>query len=350
MIMDSKQKLIEAKTLRQFLTRLFKKAGMLQSHALQVAEGLVATSLRGVDSHGIRLAPHYVKEVVAGRINPRPSFAFHKNAPGAGIVDADDSLGIPAGIFAIDQCMKLSKKTGIAAVAVKNSSHFGAAALYALRAARKGYLAFAFTHTESLVVPFGAKRPVLGTNPICIAAPCAGEDPVCIDMSTTNVTWNKLQMLKAAKATIPAGWALDKEGRVTTDYRAAEFLTPIAGYKGYGLGLMVEILSGVLAGGKLGPELTPMSPINSKKRELGHFFMIIDIAAFDSLSRFKRRMKSLATLLRSQRPAQGVRNVFVAGDPEKIMYRKRSKAGILVDASLIEEFNNLSKQFGIASI
>ena len=348
--MDSKQKVIQAEPLWQFLTRLFKKAGMPQSHALQVAESLVETSLRGVDSHGIRLVPHYVKEILAGRVNPRPKFVFHKTALGTGVLDADDSLGIPAGIFAIDQCMKLSKKTGIAAVAVKNSSHFGAAALYALRAARQGFVAFAFTHTESLVVPFGAKRPVLGTNPVCFTAPCAGEDPICLDMSTTNMTWNKLQMFKAAKASIPAGWALDKEGRITTDYRAAEFLTPVGGYKGYGLGLMVEILSGVLAGGKLGTELTPMSPINNKKRNLGHFFMVINISAFDSPKRFERRMKSLATLLRHQKPAKGVRNVLVAGDPEKIMYRKRSKAGIPVDASLIEELNSVGKQFDMLGL
>jgi ureidoglycolate dehydrogenase (NAD+) len=348
--MNSKQRLITAKKVQQFLTQLFIKADLLPNHASQVAEGLVNTSLRGVDSHGIRLAPHYIKEIIAGRINTRPTFTFHKTAAGAGSLNAHHSLGIPAGIFAIGQCIKLAKKTGIAAVAVKDSSHFGAAALYALRAAKQGFIAFAFTHTERLVVPFGAKRPVLGTNPICAAVPCLGEDPICLDMSTTNMTWNKLQMFKAAKAPIPAGWALNKEGKETLDYRAAEFLTPIAGYKGYGLGLIVEILSGVLAGGKLGPELTPMSPINSKKRELGHFFMVINIAAFDSPKRFERRMKSLVTILRRQEPAKGTRKVLVAGDPEKIMFQKRSKAGIPVADSLLEEFNVLSTQFGIMSL
>ncbi len=336
-----KTKLIKAQKLEKILITMFSRAGLTASAASSVSKSLVETSLRGVDSHGIRLAPHYLNAIICGRVNPKPLFSFKKTASGTGILNADHALGIISGLAAIDKALALAKKNGIGAVAVKNSSHFGAAAIYTLRAAKKGFLGFAFTHTESLVVPFAGKKPVLGTNPISFSAPCYGEDPICLDMSTTNLTWNKLQMLKNQKASIPAGWAVDKFGEITTSHKLAEFLTPVGSYKGYGLALMVEILCSLLSGGKLGTQIAPMIPMNKQKRHLSHFFMAINIRAFTSVNIFSKRIKSLVQNLRLQSPAKGFDEIMVAGDPEKKNFKKRFKIGIPVSEDLLKDLEGL---------
>ncbi len=336
-------KFVNHKKLEKLISSLFVGAGINPKDAQVVSAELVMTSLRGVDSHGIRLVPHYLREILAKRIKSNPKIAFVKTAPAVGILDADHSLGIIAGTAAMDKAMELGKKTGVAAVAVKNSSHFGAAAIYALRAARRGFISWAFTNTESLVVPYGGKRPVLGTNPICFAAPCEGEEPICLDMATSSFAWNKLQMLKITKSKIPIGCAVDEQGNLTTSFQMAKFLTPLATYKGYGLGLMVEILSSLLSGAPLGPELTPMSPINNKRRKVSHFFMVLDVSAFESPGRFARRMKVLVNMLRRQKPAKGFKEVLVAGDPEKKILKKRSRVGIPVPADLLDEFEKMAR-------
>lgn len=340
-------KKVSFQKIRGFLLELYGAASVPEVLGKIVINNLVATSLRGVDSHGIRLAAHYLAEIKAGRINIRPRLKFKQKSPTTGILDADHTFGIVAGLEAVNHAVKLAKKYGTGAVAVKNSTHFGAAAIYSIMAAKQNMLAFSFTHVESLVVPFGGRKTVLGTNPICFAAPMAGEDPFCLDMATSAATWNRVMMHKKENRPLPKSWAVDSMGNTTVNPREAVGLMPLAGYKGYGLALMVEIVSSLLSGAPLGPELTRMFPPAGSKRKLGHFFMVIDIARFVPVNVFKRRIKLLATLLRRTPSAKGQDKVLVAGDPEKIHYKARRRSGIPVAQSLINDFNSLAENFGI---
>ena len=340
------QTLVSHQKLRRFACKLFESTGLSHPIYDQVVNSLVDTSVRGVDSHGMRLIPHYLQAIILGRINKNPKFSFKKTAASTGILDADHGFGIIAGLTAINQAINLAQKTGIGAVAVKNSSHFAAAAIYSLKAAKTNMIGLSFTHTASLVLPFNGKRPFLGTNPICFCAPIEGEDPFCLDMATSQVSWNKVLDYKAKNIKLETGWACDHYGNPTTDPKTAEVLLPMAGYKGYGLALMVEIICSLLTQMPFGHDIKKMYPVDNQRRRLGHFFMALDISKFVSVKIFKKRIKQLCDQLRHEPSVNGVK-VMVPGDPEKITAKNRRKTGIPLSSADIENFRQIAQNLKV---
>ena len=249
-------------------------------------------SLRGVDSHGVRLLNHYVLSAVKGRKNPKPNYKFYKSFPALGVLNADNAFGHAAGIKAIDICMKIANKLGVGIVAVKNSSHPGALASMTLRAARKNYIAFAFTHADSLMLSHNGKKSYFGTNPICFAAPRKEKEPFCIDMATSMISWNKLLKLRNQKKFLPDNLAADFEGKVTKNPSKARSLLAAGSYKGYALASMVEILCGIFTGMNFGQSIPAMYkfPMN-KPRKLGQFYIVFKPNAAVSLNVFLKRMQ-----------------------------------------------------------
>jgi len=335
---------VDAKDIKTFFSEVFKAINIPKKIYDLVVDGLVETSLRGVDSHGIRLMPHYIRAAKSGRINKHPKITFKKTSLATAMLDADHTFGIAAGNIAMQKAIKIAKKTGISAIAVKNSTHFGAAAIYSLLAAKNDMIGLSFTHTDSLVLPFGGKKAYLGTNPICFAAPCLKEEPFCLDMATSKIPWNKLLVYRSKKQKLEPNWVADENGIATTDPEKAIALLPLGGYKGYGLAIMIEILSSLLTGMAFGPHVKSMYPLDNEKRKLGHFFIAIDIAKFEDLQLFKKRMASLVKELRSVPPAKGFSNVAVSGDPEKNMHKTRSKKGIPLLEQQGEEFISIAKE------
>jgi len=317
--------------------------------ARDVTDALVQTSLRGVDSHGVRLVPHYIRAIKIGRINPRPKISFTKTAGATGVVDANNGHGIYAGLFAMRKAISLAKKHGVGAVTVTHSTHFGAAGIYALEAAHNNMIGLSFTHSDALVVPYGGTNPVLGTNPIAFAVPCAGEKPVCLDMATSQISWNKLLMHRAFHEPLPYGVAVDANGIETQDSMVANALLPLGGYKGYGLAFMVEVFSSLLTGMPFGSGISHMFPLDKKKRNLGHFMIAINIASFQSVTTFRRRLKQEIEKIRRQKPVLGIDQVLVAGDPEKKMYAKRIKEGIPFTQEQCNEFEMVAKELNIST-
>ncbi|HET6340179.1 MAG TPA: Ldh family oxidoreductase [Polyangiales bacterium] len=310
--------------------------------AIQVAEpsiehvvgATVEASLRGVDSHGIQLLPHYHRAARAGRVNRTPSFTVTKRSAAAALLDADSAFGHHAAVVAIELAEELASKAGVGTVAVCHSTHFGSAAYAPLMAARRGHLAFGFTNADGLVRAFGATRAMFGTNPVCITAPLDGEDPCCLDMATSTVSWNKILNHRTQQAQLGAGWAADAAGQATQDANAARMLEPVGGYKGFGLGMFVEVLCGLLAGGPIAHEILPMftAPL-TERRNLSHFFAVVDIAAFTDPASFRARLTALAQSIR----ALG-KDVMIPGDPEKRALAHRSVHGIPMTEERFAEF------------
>lgn len=342
-----KEKRFSHQSITTLLQELFVAAGYQKAHAKHMADSLVTTSLRGVDSHGIRLTPHYVRAMLAGRFNKNPKFKFKNTAPGTSIMDADHAHGIIAGTAAMEQAIKNAKRSGIGAVAVQNSTHFAAAAIYTIPAAKQDMIGICFTHAEALMAPHGGSKGFFGTNPICFAAPCAGEEPFILDMATSSVTRNRVLFCKENGLTLEDGCALDASGAVTTDPNQVAAFIPFGTHKGYGLATMVEIFSALLSGMAFGPFVNPMLPASKKRRRLGQFFMAIDIKRFQSVPTFKRRLKQMMTLLRDQKPAKGFSKVLVAGDPEKLSLVERGRQGIPVGEDLLKNFNLLCEQLQV---
>ena len=182
---------------------------------------------------------------------------------GTALLDADHALGHHAGAVAMDQAIEFAKRSGIGAVAVKNSTHFGAAAYIGLRAPAHDCLGFASTNADALVKAHGAREAFFGTNPVCFTAPLEREEPFCLDMATSLVSWNKVVNRRRENSPIPASWAFDASGTPVTDPNRAVTLNPAGEYKGYGLGMMVDILCGILSGGPVGREIRRCTPLPS---------------------------------------------------------------------------------------
>lgn len=338
---------VKAADLRRFLGKLCGKAGISRPDATCLVEGLIETSLRGVDSHGVRLMPHYMRAVAFGRVDSAAKPVFKRTGRSAGVLDARHGFGIPAGIAAMDKAVMVARATGLGAVAVKNSSHFGAAAIFALHAARKNMIGFACTHSDALVFPYGGARVFLGTNPVCFAAPCVGRHPFVLDMATSRISWNKLREHRTRNAKLGPALAADRRGVTCTDPHVAVGLLPAADYKGYGLGLVVEILCSTLTGMPAGPQISRMFPVDGRRRRLGHFFMAIDINRFTDIRSFRSRLSALLKALRTVPPAPGAKKVQVAGDPEWSCYADRSRHGIPISCEELADFVSVATLFGM---
>jgi len=331
--------------LKEFCKAALAKKNASDDVIFHASESLVQTSLRGVDSHGIRLLPHYLKAIDAGRINPRPNYKFKKTNVATGMLDADHSIGHAAGAMGMLKAIEIAAESGIGCVAVYNSTHFGAAAYFSLLAAKRDMIGLSFTHADSLMLSYRGKRAFFGTNPISFAAPCDREEPFCLDMATSLVNWNKILQYRERKAAIPHGWGYDSEGNETNDPGKVTFLSPIGDYKGFGLSMVVEILCSLLANMPYGRDLTKMfSDSLEKKRFLGHFFIAINIGSFVDVPVFKRRLKELMDRVRSEPPLNAEHPVMVPDDPEKKNYKLRIKKGIPVDDATMKSFLELAKK------
>ena len=337
-----------SKTQRIFLDKLI-ELGVNASSARHVSESLIQTSLRGVDSHGIQLFPHYCSVVESGRINRDPIFSFAVGGPSVGTLDADSGFGHHSGWVGMTHAIDMAKDTGLGAVAVKNSSHFRAAAYFGLEAANRGCLGLAFTNADSLIKAHGARVAMTGTNPVCFCAPMLSEEPFCLDMATSVVSWNKIVQHRRLGVDIPSDWACDENGEAVVRPESARTLLPAGGYKGFGLSLMVDILCGVLAQGPISKELLPMYQQLDVQRRVSHFFVAIDISRFVALNNFVSRLQEIASITRSLPTLDG-EIVQVPGDPEKRSFEQRSASGIPVDQAKFIELLQVAPELQSANM
>ena len=331
--------------LRELLEKELKILKLNDDSIKHVVNSLIDTSLRGVDSHGINLFPHYVNAIKNGRINKNPNFSYEKKTKAVAILNADGAIGHHSGAVAIEEAIKLAKKYGISAIGVKNSSHFGAAAYFSLMASQKNMLGFSFTNADALVKVTNAKESFFGTNPICFSAPMLDEEPLCLDMATSMISWNKKNNYQRENMLLEENWAYDIYGKTTLDPNKAKYLAPIGDYKGYGLGMMVDVLCAGLTNSIYSKDILPMySSDITKRREISHFFMVIDINSFLDSKIFESTLQTIANRIRKLEKS-GDKPVMIPGDPEKHTKKIRIKSGIPIDSEKFEEFLKINISF-----
>ena len=337
--------------LRDFAFDVLKALGVDAESARFTAEGLCHASLRGVDSHGIRLLPHYVAAVQHGRINRKPDFAFRQMTASTGVLDADHGFGHAAGMRAMAEAIALGRKSGTGHVAVRNSSHCGAMSYFALEACKHDMIGMAFTHASPKVRSPNSTGCFFGINPLCMAAPMEGEDPFCFDSAPTAFTANKVKIYRDRNEALPENVAADSRGVMTTDPNRAEQLIPIGDYKGFGLAAIVDVLCGMLTGMPFGPHISMMylDPMN-RKRFLGQFYTAIRIDAFQDVAIFKSRMKEMALQVRSQQRRFPDEPTMIAGDPEKRIQSVRMREGIPIPGYDMERFDKIADEHGISTV
>lgn len=304
--------------------------------AVIVAESLVEAELEGQPGHGLARLAFMLDRLRQGLINPRPAFRVSGDRPGAAALDADNALGPVAGVHAMKLAVELARTAGVGLVAVRRSNHLGALAYYLREACQAGLVGLAFTNTPPAMAPPGTTTPYLGTNPIAAGFPTSTE-PVIVDMATSQVA--RGHILRAARMgePIPEGWAVDAEGQPTTDPEAAigGGLLPMGGAKGFALALLVEILSGVLSGAAVGPEVAGTFAASSRESNVGHCFVAIDPDALGP--GFVKRMDSLTADVRrlgghvpgDRRHTERARRLIEGVDlPEALISDLRDRAGM----------------------
>ena len=312
---------------------------------------MVWADLHGIDSHGAGMLPTYHASLVAGHLNPRPRIVVLRENASTALLDGDGGLGHLAADRAVDLAIEKARASGVGIVAVRNSRHFGAGGAYAERAAARGLLALVTSTTPTAaVVPTRGASPLLGTNPITFAAPATRDAPFLLDMATSTVSRGKLDERWRRGEPIPRGWASDARGRPVTDGRAASRLrrlSPLgsdaerASHKGYGLAVMVEILSGLLPG--VGEAAADG---RASRTEVGHCFQVIDPAVFRAPDEFASGVDHLLRRLRAGPSLDPEQPVLVAGDPERDQLARRRAAGIPLSRVIVEQLRAVAVASG----
>lgn len=345
---------VNREDLSRFMQAALVAAGADQASAEAVTRALITASRMGTDSHGLRLLPHYLQALKGGRINGAPNMVFHQRLAATGFLDADDGLGHLAGYSAMEHATTMAEVTGMGAVAVGNSSHFGAAGCYALAAAERGYVGMAFCNSDPFVLLHNGATPFHGTNPIAFAAPVEGEAPYLLDMATSSVPWNRVQQFGAIGRELPDQVAADASGKVSRDPSEIAALLPLGGngfgFKGAGLGGMVEILSSVLSGMQHGFNLLPMGgPDMATPRGVGHFFLAMKPDAFVEEGVFARGLADYLADLRAQ-PATQNAQVMAPGDREWRCQAQRDADGIPLDSANQVAYAEIAEEYRITPL
>ncbi len=315
--------------------------------AQTIAAALVQTSLWGIDSHGVARLGHYFNRLGRGSIRPRPRIRVVRTGPCSARVDGGHGHGIVVCQRAMAEAIALARKSGVGAVGVANSTHCGAIGLYGRQAAAAGLASIGFTHSDAFVVPHGGRQKFLGTNPICITIPTGDPTrPLCLDMATSAVPYNRVVNFRREGRPLQPGWALDRRGRPTLDAQAAACLMPLAGYKGYGLAFMIDLLCGPLNGMPFGPHIPDMYVHLNRRRRLGSFFVAFDPRRFAGGRRLPAVAGRMAREVRAQPLLAGAKEILAPGDPEYRTARRRA-AGIPIEAGLWKEFAAWSRRLEI---
>lgn len=351
---------VPAERLRRQLHALF-EAWAGPEHAGAGAEVLLEADLMGIDSHGITLAPLYEELVASGKIARDAGVTVARGFGAVAVVDGGGGFGHAPSLRAMDLAVEKARAFGVGAVGVRNSNHFGAAGVYALRAARAGMIGLATSavHQPSIVPVFG-RVPRLGTNPIAFAAPGATGEPFLLDIATSTIAIGKLKLASRKGERLPDGWALDADGRPQNDPEAAlrdRLMTPLGGvramggHKGYGLAAMVEVLSTLLAGATY----APLRAVDAPHYDVGHFFLALNPEVFRDpagagagAGGFERDLDAFVACLRETPPAAGCESVLAPGDPEHATRAVRTRNGIPLPRSLVEAVRGLAAERGAA--
>ncbi|MCP1167947.1 Ldh family oxidoreductase [Limimaricola litoreus] len=320
-----------------------------------VTKALLHASAHGVDTHGFRLLPHYLQGLAEGRLNKAPKLCFARETGGVCVLDADDAHGARAGYAAVERALELARAHGLAAVAIRGSSHFGAAGAYALEIARHGMMGLAFCNSDSFVRLHGGAVRFHGTNPIAAAAPAGeGQQPWLLDMATSAIPFNRVQLNRSLGASLPEDVASDIRGVNVTDPAVVEMLAPLGGalfgYKGAGLAGLAEILSTAFSDAPLSFELPPMiSDDMATPRKLGAFVMALDPEAFGGRAVFEGVVRRYLAAIAASPAAPG-EGVMAPGAREWAEAERRRVQGMTLDRGSVEALARFAEERGIAPL
>ena len=333
---------MKQKKLKILLNQIFQKHNLSKDHSKIVSDYLIKAELLDAPSHGLARLKMYCDRIKKKLINPKPNIKIKKISNSISHVDANDSIGFVAADIGIKQAIKNAKKTGIGLVAIKKSGHYGLSSFYAEQAVKNNLIVFCFTNAPPALAPYGAKKSLFGTNPICFGAP-TGKAPFILDASTSMINRGKIRRASKLGQKIPYGVALDKYGQITIDANKALEGTqlPISTFKGSGLAWMVDILSGVLTGSSHSGKTKDPFDDFSGPQNMGHLFITFDPKIFIGKN-FIKEMKINISRIKRLPKAKGFKSILYPGERKNIIYRKNLNKDISIPSKILNEINELN--------
>ncbi|KAL2867478.1 Ldh family oxidoreductase [Aspergillus lucknowensis] len=335
-----------------FVTAVLSKYAIPPDRAELIADSLVLADLRGVDTHGINRLGGYIERIKHNVLDPNPALNFEQKTPVMALLDAKNTFGFVAASLAIDRGVEMAQTYGIGVVAVKHSNHYGMAATYLLRAMKKGCAAMAFTNASRSMPPWGAREPLLGTSPFAVGVPGGEKGDFVLDMSPSVAARGKIRKAARRGEKIPEGYALDVEGKPTTDPEAAlagGVVLPIGGPKGSGLAMMMDMFGGLMSGAAFAGGVNDQYKNLQEPQNVGHWFLVFRPEVFleDGSAELKERMDVLLERIRQCDKAAGVERIYTSGEIEAEVEAKRRAEGIPYSRGEVDALNALAKQVGV---
>ncbi len=341
--------------LLDFVRSVFLKLGVPEEDARTVAENLVTADLRGIESHGVARLRRYVDGIRKGAVKVRPNIRVVSEGPSFALIDGDSGLGQVVGNFSMRLAMRKAGESGLGFVTVRMSNHYGIAGYYAMMALEKDMIGISMTNSRPLVAHTGALGKWLGTNPIALAAPTATPPPFVLDMATSVAPIGKMEEYSRLGRKIPLGWGIDAEGKPCDDpdvIMREGALLPLGGlgelfggHKGYGLAIMVEILTSVLSGAAMLREVGQTEA--PQPANVGHFFMAIDVARFMPVDEFKGRMERLRESLKKAPLHPEFERIWIHGEKSYLTSLKRIEEGIPIHRRVMEGMKLVASEVGV---
>jgi LDH2 family malate/lactate/ureidoglycolate dehydrogenase len=339
---------VRAEDLLPLVTAVFSRCGMADDDAAYLAGSLVGADLRGVHSHGSLRVPEYVKKLTLGGVNPLGRPAVVRDVGACLVVDGGNSMGQIGTRFAMDRAVERAQTTGIAAVAVRGSNHCGALAPYVLQAVSHDMIGIVTTNALPTMAPWGGAERLLGINPLGVGIPAGDEWPIVYDAAFSASAHGKLRVYKQRGQSIPSTWALDADGRPTTDPAAAidGLLQPIGEFKGANLAMIMGVLSSMLSGASYGTQLCDMYS-GARAGQDGHFVCAMRVEAFEDTSRFKTRVDESIRQVHGSRLAPGFERVYAPGEKEFLTHAAYSREGIPLTLETIADVLATAQALGL---
>ncbi len=342
---------IAEENLKNAIVDVLQELGAKDQEALLVADVLIESDLRGIATHGCAFVPLIAERHAHGVLNIPTHIEYIADSGAIAHIDGNNGLGQVAAAEAMKTSIKKAKEYGVGLTLVRNTNHIGFLGYYPLMAVAEGMIGLCMTNAAPAIAPWGGAEAFFGTNPLSLAAPVANGKPIVLDMSSSIVARGKVRRAQRMGENIPEGWALDADGVPTTDPVEAlkGTVLPMAGPKGYGLALFIDLVSGLLSGSKYGPDLLtfhkPLGPTG-----VGATFVAIDIARFMPREQFETLAQEYAEAIRNSKKAKGVDRIFLPGEIEanKTAVNK-SQGTVEVDPQIVQKINLLLQEKGLSS-
>jgi LDH2 family malate/lactate/ureidoglycolate dehydrogenase len=336
--------------LKRFSIEIFEKAGLSHRDAHFFSDTLVQANLEGLDSHGISKLPIYYKRLSEGRINANPDIKISRTAPGIILVDGDNGPGPIVSKYALSAVMEIVSEIGIVAVGVKKSNHFGTASTYCKIACKQNLISIVCTNAPPGIAPWGSRKPYFGTNPIAFGFPNGLKDPIIIDMSSSVIARGKIRLAARTGEKIQEGWAMNKDGKITTDANEAleGSILPMGGPKGSALALAIEILSGLLTGASFGENVQHLYNDGHGEANVGHFFVLLDIKRYMNLGIYEHLLNGMISDIKNLPKGADFQEILIPGERRTREVNQRIKKGIYLNNSVLNELRTLSKTTNVS--